>query len=67
MTRLSGITMCQCGAVATGFNSSRAGGAVLWPLGLTAARLVVVLWCGAVATGLISSKAGGAVLWPMDL
>jgi hypothetical protein len=30
-----------CGAVATGFISSKDGGAVLWPLGLSGAGLVV--------------------------
>jgi len=62
-----------CGAVATGFISSKAGGAVLWPLALSTARMVVLCcshwlyqqqgwwWC-AVATGFISSKAGGVVL-----
>jgi hypothetical protein len=34
-----------CGAVANGFISSKAGGAVLYPLALTAACLVV-LCCG---------------------
>jgi hypothetical protein len=64
--------------VATGFISSKGGGAVLWPLGLSAARLVVRCcghwvyqqqgsWCCAVATGITSSKAGGAVLWPLGL
>jgi hypothetical protein len=53
--------------------NSKDGGAVLWPLVLSAARMVVRRcghwvyqeqgwWCGAVATGFVSSKAGGAVL-----
>ena len=59
--------------MATGFISSKTGGAVLWPMVLSAARLVVLYcgqwfyqqqrwWCGAVANGFISSKAGGVVL-----
>ena len=62
-----------CGAVVTGFIRSRAGGAVLWSLGLSGAGLVVRCcghwvyqkqgwWCGAVAAGFINSNYGGAVL-----
>jgi hypothetical protein len=51
---------------------------VLWPQGLSAARLVVWCcgqwfyqqqgwWCGAVANGFIMSKADGVVLWQMVL
>jgi hypothetical protein len=58
--------------VAPGFISTKAGGALLCPLGLSAARLVVRCcdhwvyqqqgwWCCAVVTGFISSKDGGAV------
>ena len=46
-----------CGAVATGFIRSKAGGAVLWPLGLPAARLVVLCCSHCVH----QKKAGGAV------
>ena len=61
-----------CFAVATDFISSK-DGALLWPMILSAARLVVLCcghwvyqqqgwWCFAVASGFISSKARGAVL-----
>jgi len=59
--------------MATEFISSKADGAVLWPLALSTAKMVVRCcshwfyqqqgwWCGVVAAGFINSKDGGVVL-----